>query len=98
MVRGQANSKSIWTRRKEDELSEQELEAQEPIYPFVQVDLNTKQQSEAATLQPNAGLKYGLPQIERVIRWQEERDAVEEEVIAFDGGDLERMKQKTRGE
>jgi hypothetical protein len=32
------------------------------------------------------------------MRWQEERDAVEEEVVAFDGGDLERMKQKTRGE
>jgi hypothetical protein len=32
-----------------------------------------------------------------VTRWQEERDAVEEEVVSFDGGDLERMKQKTRG-
>jgi hypothetical protein len=49
-------------------------------------------------VRPDASLKYGLPQIERVIRWQEERDAVEEEVVAFDGGDLERMKQKTRGE
>jgi hypothetical protein len=29
--------------------------------------------------------------------WQKERDAIEEEVVIFDGGDLERMKQKTRG-
>lgn len=81
-----------------NELTRQELEAHEPIYPFVQVDLNPKQRIETLAVQPNSGLKYGLPQIERVIRWQEERDAVEEEVIAFDGGDLERMKQKTRGE
>lgn len=41
---------------------------------------------------------HTLPTVESVLRWQGERDAVEEEVITFDGGDLERMKQKTRGE
>ena len=30
--------------------------------------------------------------------WQNERDILEEEVYAFDGGDLNKMKQKTRGE
>ena len=45
-----------------------------------------------------AGAPYTLPNIESVIRWQEERNAIEGEVVAFDGGDLDRMKQKTRGE
>jgi len=43
-----------------NELTRQELEAHEPIYPFVQVDLNPKQRIEASAVQPNAGLKYCL--------------------------------------
>jgi len=49
-------------------------------------------------VQAEGGLEYRLPSAEGVIQWQEERDAVEQEVIAFDGGDMERMKQKTRSE
>lgn len=42
--------------------------------------------------------RYRLPRAEEVRRWQSERDALEEEVLRFDGGDLGRMKEKTRGE
>jgi hypothetical protein len=38
-----------------------------------------------------------LPSPDQVRQWQDERDAIEEEVFAFDGGDLERIKMKTRG-
>lgn len=42
--------------------------------------------------------KYRLPRAEEVRRWQAERDALEEQVLRFDDGDLGRMKDKTRGE
>lgn len=41
---------------------------------------------------------YHLPSTQTLRSWQVERDALEEEVFAFDGGDLGRMKEKTRGE
>lgn len=36
--------------------------------------------------------------MEEIKKWQAERTALEEEILVFDGGDLTRMKQKTRGE
>lgn len=42
-------------------------------------------------------VQYELPTEEQLAIWQADRDAIEEEVISFDGGDLERMKRKTRG-
>ena len=42
------------------------------------------------------GSQSALPTAEQVKIWQSERDALEEEVYAFDGGDLDKMKQKTR--
>jgi hypothetical protein len=41
---------------------------------------------------------YQLPTADTLRRWQEARDMLEEAVLAFDGGDLGRMKAKTRGE
>jgi hypothetical protein len=40
---------------------------------------------------------YRVPSAEALRKWQLERDTLEEEVLAFDGGDLGRMKEKTRG-
>jgi hypothetical protein len=39
-----------------------------------------------------------LPGADQIKAWQAERLALEEEVLAFDGGDLGRIKEKTRGE
>jgi hypothetical protein len=75
------------------------LEGQPPIYPFVQVDLESNRDRAVKFVKDGTKpqTRYCLPDPEQLARWQEERDNVEGEVIAFDGGDLERVKQKTRG-
>jgi hypothetical protein len=45
-----------------------------------------------------ADAQWSLPALDQLREWQRERDALEEEVLAFDGGDLGRMKDTTRGE
>lgn len=42
--------------------------------------------------------QWQLPNRDQVKAWKHERDEVEEQVLEFDGGDLERMKTMTRGE
>lgn len=42
--------------------------------------------------------QWQLPDQDQVKAWKRERDEVEEQVLEFDGGDLERMKTMTRGE
>lgn len=41
--------------------------------------------------------EWRLPDRAQLAAWQNERNALEDEVNRFDDGDMERMKQKTRG-
>lgn len=45
-----------------------------------------------------ADSQWQLPDQDQVKAWKRERDEIEEQVLEFDGGDLERMKKMTRGE
>ena len=73
---------------------EQIFEALTPIHPFTQSELGEKQTCES--FDPSIA-PWCLPTINQVERWQRERDDLEEEVLAFDGGSLGRMKVKIRG-
>ncbi|ORX35731.1 hypothetical protein BD324DRAFT_74013 [Kockovaella imperatae] len=76
----------------------QVLEATPPLYPFVHPTLDTSFSSVGSGPRyvTSNGCRSHLPSADEIISWQSERDALEEEVDAFDGGDLEKMKQKTR--
>lgn len=52
---------------------------------------------EAAVSTASGERKHDLPKRELLDQWQSERDALEQEVLDFDDGDLGRMKEKTRG-
>lgn len=81
----------------------------DPIHPFAHPELAFDASSESVStpvyrdLGPadesrDTSRKEQLPSREEVDRWQVERDALEQEVLDFDDGDLGRMKTKTRGE
>lgn len=53
---------------------------------------------EDGSLERNEDVLLVLPGADQIKTWQDERLALEEEVLAFDGGDLGRIKEKTRGE
>ncbi|OCF41891.1 hypothetical protein I317_04301 [Kwoniella heveanensis CBS 569] len=70
------------------------LEAIPPIYPFLHLHVDTKSEQ---ILDAEAGpSNWRLPNVDQVKQWQKERDQIEEEVLDFDGGDLVRIKKKTR--
>lgn len=84
-----------------DSLRGQLLEEIPPIYPFVHPALSAPigvDDSPAPQYAANpAEGNWKLPTVEKIKSWQAERISLEEEILAFDGGDLSRMKQKTRG-
>ncbi|WWC62133.1 uncharacterized protein I303_104724 [Kwoniella dejecticola CBS 10117] len=71
------------------------LEDVSPIYPFVHPVL-IQHQNPALCRQGESSSQWRLPSVTAVTQWQDERDKLEEEVLLFDGGDLGRMKEKTR--
>lgn len=81
----------------------QVLEALPPIHPFLNPILLPAEssQEQARNLpyrrQHDGEGHWALPTSEQVKQWQDERDESEEEILAFDGGDLGRMKDKIRG-
>nr|XP_031863414.1 uncharacterized protein CI109_001290 [Kwoniella shandongensis]KAA5530486.1 hypothetical protein CI109_001290 [Kwoniella shandongensis] len=73
------------------------LEAIPPVYPFLHPVLIPQPEDNTSFLREGAtDAKFRLPDESQVQQWQREREAIEEEVLEFDGGDLERMKEKTR--
>jgi hypothetical protein len=77
------------------------LESLPPIYPFIQPFLEAGKPPGGGGRYARkccSGSKWSLPSPLELRTWQQERDALEEEVLAFDGGDLGRMKETTRGE
>ncbi|WVW84085.1 hypothetical protein I302_106114 [Kwoniella bestiolae CBS 10118] len=76
------------------------LEELIPIYPFLHPVLISAKADNATDQhfirQKEDASQYRLPSMDQIRDWQKERDMTEEEVMAFDGGDLERMKEKTR--
>lgn len=79
--------------------TEQVLDAKQPIYPFVHLELRSSVDAGRVYERTGeAGSVWKLPNREEVLRWKDERAELEAEVLAFDGGDLGRMKHKTRGE
>lgn len=82
-------------------LSVQLLESAVPIYPFIHYEIDasaTVQHRQAIRRLGEEASQYKLPTASQIKLWQDERDELEEEVLAFDGGDLGRMKEMTRGE
>ena len=71
------------------------LESLPPIHPFAHPDLRDPG-PDVRSSQPEYISDAILPSERQVRQWQEERNALEEEVLSFDGGDLGRMKEKTR--
>ncbi|KAL7421930.1 hypothetical protein Q5752_003702 [Cryptotrichosporon argae] len=74
------------------------LQALAPIYPFIHPVLMSALYGSASSFAHlgEAESAWKLPDTQMVEAWVVERDAVEEEVERFDGGDMERMKAKTR--
>ncbi|WVQ73988.1 hypothetical protein IAR50_003569 [Cryptococcus sp. DSM 104548] len=75
---------------------ESKLKEIPPIYPFIHPSLSSSQGSSSFERDGEAGSQWQLPDQELVKTWREERATIEEQVFEFDGGDLERMKKKTR--
>jgi hypothetical protein len=75
------------------------------IYPFIHPELvsptldsiDAPLTSRPFAYRGEASSRFALPTIHQLESWRKERDGIEEEVLRFDGGDLGRMKQKTRG-
>lgn len=80
-------------------MCDQLLEQSKPIYPFLHpVLIPASEPSDAPFARQGAdSAKWQLPSVNQVRAWQKDRDALEEEVFDFDGGDLARIKEKTRG-
>ncbi|WVF71321.1 hypothetical protein IAT40_006124 [Kwoniella sp. CBS 6097] len=72
------------------------LEDIPPIYPFVHPRLEYNNRGTSRL--DGSPSQWRLPSIEQVKQWQRERDQIEEEVLEFDDGDLDRIKKKTRVE
>ncbi|WVQ99546.1 hypothetical protein IAU59_006682 [Kwoniella sp. CBS 9459] len=70
------------------------LEDVPPIYPFVHPRFAAGIEKSSDTRAHTE--RWPLPSVDQVKQWQTERDQIEEEVLEFDGGDLERIKRKTR--
>jgi hypothetical protein len=70
----------------------QVLESVPSIFPFVR-----SSEGENGSRKRNEDVHLVLPGADQIKTWQDERLALEEEVLAFDGGDLGRIKEKTRG-
>lgn len=82
----------------------QVLETLPAIYPFlhpVLLPVNPSAPANDSSLpyrhEHDKESQYHLPSAEQIQRWQSERVAFEEDILAFDGGDLGRMKEKTKG-
>lgn len=71
----------------------QVLESVPPIFPFVM-----SSEGKDGGRERSEDVLFTLPGADQIRTWQDERLALEEEVLAFDGGDLGRIKEKTRGE
>ncbi|ODN80557.1 hypothetical protein L202_02758 [Cryptococcus amylolentus CBS 6039] len=72
------------------------LEEIPPVYPFVHPSLSSSRHSDLFVKDGEDGSQWKLPDQEQVKTWRKERATIEEQVFEFDGGDLERMKEKTR--
>ncbi|WWC89179.1 uncharacterized protein L201_004097 [Kwoniella dendrophila CBS 6074] len=76
------------------------LEDVEPVYPFIHCTLEVAAAcDDHRTPFIRAGESsslWRLPTTDQVKQWQNDRDSLEEEVLKFDGGDLGRIKEKTR--
>ncbi|WWC94351.1 hypothetical protein V866_001193 [Kwoniella sp. B9012] len=76
------------------------LEDVPPIYPFIHPILTSNDwdstRPQGFIREKESSSDYRLPTANQIREWQKERDRIEAEVMTFDGGDLERMKEKTR--
>ncbi|KAK8864540.1 hypothetical protein IAR55_001790 [Kwoniella newhampshirensis] len=67
-----------------------------PLYPFLHPVLTSQSGTDGFLREGVADARWQLPSVDQVQQWQDERNLIEEEVLKFDGGDLERIKTKTR--
>ncbi|WVQ82104.1 hypothetical protein IAT38_004232 [Cryptococcus sp. DSM 104549] len=74
------------------------LEEIPAIYPFLHpsFDPSSNDDSKNFIRSGASSSKWQLPDQAQVKRWKREREVIEEQVLEFDGGDLGRMKKKTR--
>nr|ACZ80634.1 conserved hypothetical protein [Cryptococcus depauperatus] len=77
----------------------QSLEDIPPLYPFTHPELRKPSLDEDDTTFVRKGAAdspWQLPDYDRVKRWKIEREIFEQQVLEFDDGDLNRIKEKTR--
>lgn len=76
------------------------MEELPPIYPFVRPTLSQPNPTAASSppvYSNRSETRWNLPSEAEIKTWQDERTALEREILAFDGGDLVRIKDMTRG-